>query len=184
MLATLRYLNARNLALLALLCVSGRTDSSVIRAIPAEGSHSFAQAVADQPDPGIPLPITRLNSKQCPTCRSKKKLRLVIRDQNEWRAVWEAINQSAFRKPPLPEIDFSREMVVVVASGERPSSGYSILVDSAYERNDQLEINVVSRSPLHCAVLTVMTDPLDIALLPKSERSVVFKETEVVHECE
>lgn len=187
MLVALSSRNLRNLMILTLLCVSGRTDSSIIPAIPTSGSHSYAQAgVPDQPDPGVPIPIMRLNPKRCSTCRSEKKLRLAIRDRDEWRAVWEAINQPVLPKmliPRLPEIDFAREMVVLVAMGERPSSGYSILIDSAHERNDQLEIDVVSRSPQHCIELTVMTYPLDIAILRKTELSAVFKETDLVHEC-
>jgi hypothetical protein len=108
----------------------------------------------------------------------------VIRDGDEWRDVWKTIFEPSFRKPRLPEIDFSREMVVVVGLGERPSSGYKILIDSAYERDDQLEIGVFSESPGHnCVALTVMTQPVDIAVLPKVERSVVFRETDLVHEC-
>jgi len=86
--------------------------------------------------------------------------------------------------PRLPEIDFSREMVVVVAMGQRPTLGYNIVVDRAHEIDDQLEVVVISTSPGHnCILGQMVTAPLEIAVLPRTEVSVVFKETEVVHEC-
>lgn len=108
---------------------------------------------------------------------------MVIRDRDAWREIWSEIYKWNRPLPTLPEIDFARGMVVVVGMGERPSTGFSILVDSAYERDDQLEVDVVSESPKHCIELTVMTNPLDIVRLPKIERPVIFHETEIVHDC-
>jgi hypothetical protein len=86
--------------------------------------------------------------------------------------------------PPLPEIDFSREIVIVVALGVRPSGGYGIIVDGAYERDKQLKIVVRSISPgKGCIVTAALTQPVDIVRLPKTVRSVVFREAEVMHEC-
>ena len=186
MLPLQRYRNLRSLALLALLSLSGRTDCAVINAVPPKDGHSNASpGEQDQTDPGTPVPITRLRCR--PTCRSKTKLRLVIRDRDEWRDVWKALNEPVMPSlpmPRLPEIDFSREMVVVVAMGQRPTLGYNIVVDRAHEIDDQLEVVVISTSPGHnCILGQMVTAPLEIAVLPRTEVSVVFKETEVVHEC-
>jgi len=84
----------------------------------------------------------------------------------------------------LPKIDFSKEMVVVVALGGRPTGGYGIVVDRAYERDDRLEVIVRSLTPAKsCFLIQATTAPVDIVRIPKTERSVVFRETEVVHEC-
>ena len=88
--------------------------------------------------------------------------------------------------PPLPEIDFSREMVVVAAMGRRPSTSYAIIIDSAYERNDY-RLEVVVRSVENrkgCMAMAMMTAPIDIVRLPKTERSVIFREIEVVPDCQ
>lgn len=42
-------------------------------------------------------------------------------------------------KPPLPEVDFSREMLIVAAMGQQ-SSPYDIIIDSACEVDNQLEV--------------------------------------------
>jgi hypothetical protein len=111
----------------------------------------------------------------------------VIRDRDEWSDVWKALNEPVMPTlptPRLPAIDFSREMVVIVAMGLRPTLGYNIVVDRAHEVDDQLEIVVISTSPGHnCLLAQAVIYPIDIAVLPRTELSVVFKETDVVHEC-
>jgi len=190
MLVTLRWPILRNVALLAMLTLPELTNSSVI----GTATHQDYQAVTGPAVPtetgrATPVPITRLNPRQCPSCRFatsgiKEKLRLVIRDRDAWRDVWKVINERVLRLPSLPEIDFSREMIVVVGLGQKPSGGYSILVDRAYEADDELQIDVVSRSPGQtCAVTAVLTESVDVVRLPRMEHSVIFHDTEIVHEC-
>jgi hypothetical protein len=111
----------------------------------------------------------------------------VVRDRNTWLDVWKRIYQvvpSNGPYPELPEIDFSREMIFIAAMGQQPTSGYAIIIDGAYERDDGLEVVVKSVINLKCgAVLTMVTSPIDIVRLPKIERPVVFREIEVVPDC-
>jgi hypothetical protein len=44
----------------------------------------------------------------------------------------------------LPEVDFSREMLIIAALGERPTGVYGIIIDSACEREKDLEIVVAA----------------------------------------
>jgi hypothetical protein len=112
----------------------------------------------------------------------------VVRDHDAWLNVWKRIYQvvpSNGPYPELPEIDFSREMVIVAAMGLRPSTAYAIIIDSAYERNDRLEVVVRSvENRKGCMAFAMMTAPVDIVRLPKTERAVVFREIEVVPECQ
>jgi hypothetical protein len=156
--------------------------------------HSILQTGQEEVNPGKPVPITPLGPKPCPTCYQGRvsftdsaisdSLRLVIRDTEAWRKVWERIYQTQSPTPPLPEIDFSREMLIVAALGGRPTGGYGIVVDRAYERGDRLEVIVRKQTPgKTCLNTQAVTHPVDIVRLPKTERSVVFRETEVAHVC-
>lgn len=163
--------------------------------------YSILRATQDAHYQGTPVPITPLAPKPCPTCAPRQsftafsgigeKLRMVIRDRDAWREMWKRIHSpnhgygSVTELPPLPEIDFSREMIVVAAMGGQPSSAYAIVVDGAYERDDRLEIVVRSVSPgKGCMALAVVTAPVDVVRMPKTERSVVFRETEIAHDCQ
>lgn len=152
---------------------------------------------ATQDNQARPVPLTAMAPKR-PGPRTSfttgggiwDQLRVVVRDRESWLDVWKRIhrpdpNRGPYPEPPpLPEIDFSREMVVVAAMGRRPTSAYAIIIDSAYERDDQLEVVVRSvENRKGCGAFTMMTAPVDIVRLPKTERSVVFREIEVVPDC-
>jgi len=121
--------------------------------------HSILQTGQEGANLGTSVPITSLRPKPCPTCYQGRvpftnnsaiwdSLRVVIRDTEAWRKIWEWIHHNPGQQfPPLPEIDFSREMVVVAALGGRPTGGYGIIVDRAYERDNRLEIIVRSQTP-------------------------------------
>src|SRR5688572_17512819 len=133
------------------------------------------QEIAHQ---GKPVPITLLGPKRwaqrtpfAPNSAVEEKFRLVVRDRATWLGLWKRIYQhipSNGPYPELPEVDFSREMLVVAAMGLQPTSGYSIIIDSAYERDDRLEVVVKSVITVKCyGVLMMVTAPLDIVRLPK-----------------
>ena len=92
------------------------------------------QAVADQ---GKPVPITLMGPKRwetrtsfAPNSAVQDKFRLVVRDRATWLDLWKRIYRVDTRLgeyPKLPEVDFSREMLVVAALGQQPTSGYSII---------------------------------------------------------
>lgn len=141
---------------------------------------------------GKPVPIIQLGPKRSGPrwsfgeSNTKDSFRVVVRDRDTWLDLWKRIYPVVPSKgayPELPEIDFSREMVVVAAMGQRPSSGYAIIIEGAYERDDRLEVVVKSVENLKCVGLTVLTSPVDIVRLPKVERPVVFREIEVAHDC-
>jgi hypothetical protein len=113
-----------------------------------------------------------------------ERVQLVIRDRDEFDKLWKQINRLGSYKPPLPEVDFSREMIVVAAMGQQPSSSYEIIIDSACEVDNHLEVLVRSTNFLKCGLqLGIVTAPLDIVRLPKTDLPVVFRETKVTSDC-
>jgi hypothetical protein len=142
------------------------------------------------------VPVTPLGPKPCPTCKQSRgsftttsgisdSLRVVIRDAASWRKIWERIHSPFSPTPPLPEIDFSLQLVLVVALGERPTGGYGIIVDRAYQRDDRVEVIVRKQTPgKACGTTQAITQPVDIVRIPRTKRVLVFRETEVVHQCE
>jgi hypothetical protein len=151
---------------------------------------SFVRATQETALQGKSVPLVPLDPNRSEPRRSftynsgiEDPLRVVIRDRDAWRDIWKRIHRPLGELPSLPEIDFSLEMVVVVALGARPTSGYGITVDRAYERDDQLEIVVRRASQKHCGVFSMMTAPVDIVRLPKTKHTVVFRETDFVHVC-
>ena len=137
----------------------------------------FAQPVAVTRLRGEPYPLTHYSGLTTAQ-------RLVVRDEAAWRDAWAAIWRDATPAPPLPSIDFAREMVVVAALGERNSGGYGILIDSAAASGGGLRVFVRTTSPgPRCFVTGALTQPVDAARLPRVDGPVEFVERAEVTDC-
>jgi hypothetical protein len=138
--------------------------------------------------PGTPVSIVRLRSEPYSftfVSGFDKPARLVVRDAATWQSVW----AQTFRGgsvPPIPVIDFSREMLVVVALGSHSSGGYGILLDGASaEATGDLAVEVRSISPgSGCGVTAAFTQPVDIARVPRRDGAVRFVESSEVTNCQ
>jgi hypothetical protein len=141
------------------------------------------------PSVGVEVPIVRLRAE--PYSFSfftglHESTRLIVRDRDTWRSTWNKLYDGQSPVPALPDIDFSKEMVVVAALGERGSGGYSIVFENASE-DEAGGVNVVVRSTSPgrgCAAPTVLTQPADLAKIPNRYASIRFIEREEVRNCE
>ena len=109
-----------------------------------------------------------------------RKTLKTIKSDREWRQLWREIEprmsrDEAMRTPhPKPAIDFSRYMLVVVALGSKPSSGFSIALRSITEYPSHVDVSAVELHPegADCIVLTVLTNPIALALIPRTDKEV------------
>lgn len=144
-------------------------------------------AIAQHDGPREVLPVTRL--RRGPTAYSTysgldDSLRAVVRDSAEWSALWRTIARPFYPPPPLPVVDFDRDMIVVAALGARPSSGYDIVIEGARQDTSSIEIVLRTSSPAPgCPVSAAMTQPVDLATIPISARPVRFRERSVIVPC-
>jgi len=112
-------------------------------------------------------------------------IRSVIRNQTEFNDFWKRLHSPDAKHdpfpnlPPLPEIDFSQEMIIVAGMGQRPSSGYWIIIDGACETDGHLEIFVRSINGRRCTSLGGITAPVDVVRIPRTNLPVEFREVEV-----
>jgi hypothetical protein len=137
--------------------------------------------------PGPNIPVVRLRAEPYSFefySGLNTPARLVVRDPAAWQSLWVQIYQRRFPVPPVPAIDFSREMLIVVALGSRSSGGYVILIDRASGEGADVTIAVRSISPgPRCGVTGALTQPVDIARLPRRDGEVRFLEQGEITEC-
>jgi hypothetical protein len=108
----------------------------------------------------------------------------VVRDANAWQQTWTELWRNHVPLPPLPAINFEREMVVVAALGTRPSGGFSVFIDSASAGPDGVVVRVRALSPgSDCAVTLAVTQPVDVARVPRRDGSVAFTERHEIQNC-
>ena len=106
--------------------------------------------------------------------------RLIIRDANAWAAFWSELGMG-----DRPAVDFTRDVVVAVAAGQRPTGGYEIAVDRVRQVNGELTIEVVETAPgPNCMTTTSLTQPVDVIVVPApTARSWSFVERKEVRGC-
>jgi protease stability complex PrcB-like protein len=106
--------------------------------------------------------------------------RLIIRDANAWASFWSELGVG-----DRPAVDFTRDVVVAVAAGQRPTGGYEIAVDRVRQANGELTVEVVETTPgPNCMTTTSLTQPVDVIVVPASTaRSWSFVERKEVRGC-
>jgi hypothetical protein len=97
---------------------------------------------------------------------------VVVRSADEWTRLW---RMHAADKP-LPAIDFSREMVVGVFLGSRPTAGYSVEITGTHEASGTLvvEYRVGAPSP-DLMTAQVITSPYHLVAIPRRDGDVRFE---------
>ena len=88
--------------------------------------------------------------------------RLVIRDPATWAHFWSELGAGV-----RPEVDFSRDLVIAVALGQRPTGGHDIAVQRVARTGGQLRITVLETSPgPGCMTTQAQTQPVDVVVVP------------------
>lgn len=147
-----------------------------------------AVAACGGPAPnGVPADATLLGDGQVETLVSTddsdflEPRRQVIRSPGPWAEAWRQLD----REGRAPDVDFGDRMVILAATGTRPSGGHGIGVDSVYRYDGSLFVTVRETSPGDsCVVTTALTHPATAVLVPRVEGSVEFVEEETVAECD
>ena len=94
--------------------------------------------------------------------------RMVIQDANAWAEFWSELGVG-----DRPAVDFTRDIVIAVAAGERPSGGYEIAINQVTPVNGELRVEVRETSPgPNCLSTSSLTQPVDVVVVqgvkPKS----------------
>jgi hypothetical protein len=104
--------------------------------------------------------------------------RLVIRNEAEWRRTWAQLVGHIAPAPEPPPVDFTNEMVIVVAMGTRPTAGNMIRVARVGRSSGVTYVDVVSETPsVRCKASQRLTSPADVVVVPRIEEPVAFVET-------
>ena len=103
----------------------------------------------------------------------RDSVRIVVREGDGWRTVWAQATSTQPSPPPLPAVDFTREMVLVVGAG-RMTPGDQIHVDSAGVRQDFFV--AVVRTIVQCRPFPADAYPLEIVRVRRSDKQATFVE--------
>lgn len=107
--------------------------------------------------------------------------RLIIKSRDELSEFWNRFLKQSDYLPPLPEVDFSKEMIVVVGLGLRPMPCCGILIDGVCEVDGKVEVFITKMEDGPCTGLVpqITTAPADIVRISRSDLPIVYRETQV-----
>lgn len=139
------------------------------------------------PPAGTRIPLTRVSGTPYPLTFYSgigQPERLVVRDEATWHSVWASIWSGIMPVPATPNVDFTKEMLIVAALGSRSTGGYGILVDSAMTTNSGLTVWIGTWSPgPRCLTTQAFSAPLDVVRLQRIDGSVGFIDIPKVVQC-
>lgn len=100
----------------------------------------------------------------------------VLREESEYLKLWAEHAADIARTALPPAVDFPREMVVVVALGNRPTGGYLVEVVDAEVRGRTLRLLVGERAPQPGTLqIQQVTQPYQIIALPSVAARTQFR---------
>jgi hypothetical protein len=107
--------------------------------------------------------------------------RLVIRDDASYARFWSSLGIGGER----PLVDFTRDVVLAVAGGQRSTGGYSIAVERVVRTATGAAIEVVETTPgPGCIMTQALTQPVDVVVVAAADaESWEFGERRVEQGC-
>lgn len=100
--------------------------------------------------------------------------------EEAWNLAWSNFSESTL----LPNIDFTKETVALVALGMKNNGGYQLNIDQITQDQKSLTIAYTETTPNpKCSYTMAIVFPYQFIVFPKTNKKVVFKSSTKVGEC-
>jgi hypothetical protein len=130
-------------------------------------------AAAPVPAPGAAVPMTTVHSSHMSGIDTPQQT--VARTAAEFEVLWKkhAPGQT------VPTVDFTKQMVLAVFLGSRPTGGFNVLITGVQQSGNDLVAHWTEARPAPGMVATtVITSPAHIVAVPRTEGTVRFEKAE------
>jgi len=136
------------------------------------------------PSPGPPKEITFKTISQGQYSGFSEAKNYIITNTTDWQSLWNKVYGDVLTKPPLPEVDFNKRMIIAVSSGVKPTGGYYVTIQQIWETESSIDVYVLESAPGRgCIVTQALTSPYHIIETDKTDKEVVFDTQKVVLDC-
>lgn len=97
----------------------------------------------------------------------------VIEDNQRFAALWAELYRTRRPEPPMPDIDFEREIVVAVFQGQQPTGGYAVEVEAVQRIGRRAVVHVAQTAPEPDDMVTMaLTSPYHLVRFARQEGGV------------
>ena len=96
---------------------------------------------------------------------------VTVRTAAEWKALWKEHAPTA----KMPDVDFSKDMVVGIFLGSKPSEGYDVEIVGVRNEGKDVVIEYVQKEPGRGTLAAqILTEPFHLVTVPKHAGMVRF----------
>lgn len=114
---------------------------------------------------------------------AEERKNVAARDQESFDRLWKMAHGA--EELAAPTIDFSKEYVIGVFAGRKPTGGYAIEVTDVQDLGDERTLTVTVTSPGEtCVVTDALTSPYQLIRVPVSTHFLKAVDTAVTNACE
>ena len=128
--------------------------------------------------PSVDLSVARFASGPGPfeaTSGFTAPANVVVRDEQQWEALWNTIYARTSPRPALPSVDFTRYLIIARAMGPRATGGYAVVIAGLLRQGREYVVQVRETSPgSGCVVTPAETSPVDVARIARHDEPVKF----------
>jgi hypothetical protein len=91
-----------------------------------------------------------------------------IGDEVAFKELWNRHTSNITPKPPLPKVNFKKEMVIGIFDGDKPTGGYTVTVKKIIPAPKVIKVMVATGTPPKGSMTAqVVTQPFDIVATTK-----------------
>jgi hypothetical protein len=94
-----------------------------------------------------------------------------ITNETELSAIWEQVYSSRTPLPPVPSMDFNKDMCLFIFLGSRPNSGYSMDLSQVLETDTSIRLRI-RETVYNGPTAQVITSPYLIVTLAKNPKPI------------
>jgi hypothetical protein len=99
----------------------------------------------------------------------------IISRADVWQRTWDEIVSNRSPKPPLPAVDFEKNILIFAAMGETADACRSLVIDSVERRNGELLVSIKeTRPPASCSCPPVTVQPVHVVSVPRAATGAAF----------
>ena len=105
----------------------------------------------------------------------------IITSTDQWIDLWAEMFPDGIA---APEINLNEKKVIAVFQGQKPTGGYSVIIESITEYQDYIEIGIKDIYPgLNCIVKQEITSPYTTIAIKNSKKEIRFFREEQKQNC-
>lgn len=100
---------------------------------------------------------------------------LLIKDEASWAKLWTEHVSNMMPAPPMPSVDFSKNMVLALFMGQKPNGCYGINVVNVWRAGGKLSVAIHYSVPAEASICTMsLTSPAELIQLARTDEPVEF----------